>query len=369
MARNPLQELRLPLGTFTDARPHPSHGGNPYSDDMRYDVITRFQLGMPLECPELDTLRHQVPPAYPSMQTCTRYVQQYQALGHFQLKRATGNHEARREVEGEDWNRLALIRMTHPQATIDHVRAFLFNMDPTKAPISPANIVKAEYILNLRMKRSSTTCERAYWPINLHKRHLFWTANYPLGRADIRTQDMIDIDECGLKIEATNPRFGKCVSWERCWQEGAYNRDRKLNLLMAISADQAMNMEWHDMWQQSEGGTTFFRYYVFIERIIEWLAQNQQGRSFCFTADNLNVHHDQRILHLIERHGHKYLFRAPYWAIDGPMEYIFNSVHVHLLMNYGEVNDLDELENVTDTIIANLGNFVRYFLHCNFPNT
>ena len=54
MAQNPLQELRPPLGTFTDSRPHPSHGGNPYSDDMRYDVITRFRLGMPLECPELD---------------------------------------------------------------------------------------------------------------------------------------------------------------------------------------------------------------------------------------------------------------------------------------------------------------------------
>eukprot|EP00956_Cyclotella_meneghiniana_P027963 scaffold64090_cov91-Cyclotella_meneghiniana.AAC.1 len=78
-------------------------------------------------------------------------------------------------------------------------------------------------------------------------------ANYPL------TQDMIDIEECGLKIETINPRIGKCVFWERCWQEGAIIV-RKLNLLMAISEDQAMNMEWHDMWQQSEGGITFFRY-------------------------------------------------------------------------------------------------------------
>ena len=60
------------------------------------------------------------------------------------------------------------------------------------------------------------------------------------------------------------------------------------------------------------------------------------------------MHHDERILDLIESNGHKHFFRAPYWAIDGPMEYVFNSVHVHLLMNYGEVDDLDELENVTD---------------------
>jgi hypothetical protein len=179
---------------------------------------------------------------------------------------------------------------------------------------------------------------------------------------------MIDIDECGLKIEATNPKYGKCVSWERCWNDGAYNRDRKLNLLMAISADPVLDMEWHDIWAQEFDGTTVYRYYVFLERIIDWLAQHYPNRIFCFTADNLNVHHDANICDLITRSGHRYLFRAPYWAIDGPMEYVFNTIHVHLLMHFGEVQDLDELENVTDTIIANMHDFLRYFLHCNFPN-
>lgn len=232
----------------------------------------------------------------------------------------------------------------------------------------PSAIVKAEKLLNLTNKRSSTTCERAFWPINLHKRELFWTANYPLGRADVRTQDMIDIDECGLKIEATNPRYGKCVSWERCWNDGEYNRDRKLNLLMAVAADPIINMEWHDIWRQELGGTTMYRYYIFLERIILWLADNRPGRSYCFTADNLNVHHDPNVIDLIVRNGHRYLFRAPYWAIDGPMEYVFNTIHVHLLMYHSEVHDLDQLENVTDTIIANMNDWMRYFLHCNFPN-
>jgi hypothetical protein len=38
---------------------------------------------------------------------------------------------------------------------------------------------------------------------------------------------------------------------------------------MAIAADPAINMEWHDIWKQEEGGTTVFRYYVFLERIIQ----------------------------------------------------------------------------------------------------
>ena len=97
--------------------------------------------------------------------------------------------------------------------------------------------------------------------------------------------------------------------------------------------------------------------------------QNDLNRIFFFTADNLNVHHDPNICDLITRNGHRYLFRAPYWAIDGPMEYIFNTIHVLLLQHYGDVHDLDELENVTDTIIAGMSNFIRYFLHVNFPNT
>jgi hypothetical protein len=84
---------------------------------------------------------------------------------------------------------------------------------------------------------------------------------------------------------------------------------------MAIAADEQINTEWHDMWQQNEGGTTFYQYYVFIERILQWLTQYRPNSSYCFTSDNLNVHHDQRILDLIERHGHKYLFRAPYWIL------------------------------------------------------
>ena len=68
---NALQHLRAPLGTYTVAGPHPSQGGNPYID-FRYDVITRFQLGLPLDSPELNLFREQFPPAYPSYQTCER---------------------------------------------------------------------------------------------------------------------------------------------------------------------------------------------------------------------------------------------------------------------------------------------------------
>ncbi len=68
---------------------------------------------------------------------------------------------------------------------------------------------------------------------------MFWDLNYPHGRADVSTRDMIDMDQAGMKIEATNPHYGKVVLWERCHIDGAYNRNRKLNLMMAVTADLA----------------------------------------------------------------------------------------------------------------------------------
>ena len=137
-------------------------------------------------------------------------------------------------------------------------------MDPTILPYSPSQIVRAEHLLDLRMKASSTTCETAHLPINVNKRNRFWNCDYPFGRANIRTIDQIDMDKAGFKIEAANPKFGKTVSWLRCHLEGQYNRDKKVNCMMGISADPAYDMEWHDIWPQEEGGTDIYRAYIFL---------------------------------------------------------------------------------------------------------
>lgn len=362
----PHRRLRRPLGTFQEDKKHPSWGGNAYSQEVRGEVMTRYMLGLPLETPELQQLRAVY--AFPSMVSCERWIKQYHALGHWNPKEPTGNHEAERQVLGQPLVRLALYRLVHPETSVAHVQAFLFNMDPTVPPYTPQAIIRAEKLLDLCRKASSTTCERAYWPINLHKRNMFWDWDYPFGRANVSTRDMIDLDESGMKIEASNPSFGKSVSFHRCHFEGAYNRERKLNLIMAISADPDYDFEWHEHWEQEEGGTNLYRMYTFIEGIINQLAIDRPGRSFCFTMDNLNVHHHPILLDLITSRGHRYLFRAPYWSVDGPMEYIFNAIHTHLLMHFRGIEDLAALGNRLDVIIPQLNGFLKYFLHVGFPD-
>ena len=146
-------QIRRPLGVFIDESPHPSWGGNAYSLDTREEVITRWFLGLPLESPELEVLRDVY--AYPSYQTCLRWIERFRLFGHYRPMYATGNHEAERDVRGQGLVRLALYRVVHPEAPISHARAFLFNMDPTVAPYCPSAVVRAEQLFGLRSKVSS----------------------------------------------------------------------------------------------------------------------------------------------------------------------------------------------------------------------
>jgi hypothetical protein len=75
------------------------------------------------------------------------------------------------------------------------------------------------------------------------------------------------------------------------------------------------------------------------------------------------------VLNLNTGAGHCYLFRAPYWFIDGPIEYVFNTIHTHLLLFFTKIHDLDQLENCLDEINNDMGVFLQYFFHVGFPDT
>ena len=55
---------------------------------------------------------------------------------------------------------------------------------------------------------------------------MVWNENYPNGRVDDSTRDMINMDQAGVKIEATHPKYAKGFFWERSHFDGSYNRDK-----------------------------------------------------------------------------------------------------------------------------------------------
>ena len=82
-----------------------------------------------------------------------------------------GNCEAMKTMRGQSLVYLALFCVVYPAATINRARAYFFNMDPmVGVPFRTAAVVDAEHLLGLKRNASSTTCMRANWTIDMHKR-------------------------------------------------------------------------------------------------------------------------------------------------------------------------------------------------------
>ena len=94
--------------------------------------------------------------------------------------------------------------------------------------------------------------------------------------------------------------------------------------MFAISGDNANCMRWIEIWMN--GGTTTIRFYDFIKKISIDLDANFPGQSFLFTMGNLKVHKNPIILSILHNIGHRYVFCAPYWPVNGAVEYVFNTV-------------------------------------------
>ena len=178
---------------------------------------------------------------------------------------------------------------------------------------------------------------------------------------------MIDIDEAGFKLNDKDRKRGKVTRQKRADARGMYKKGVKgTNLLMGISGDAQDPFEFHQMF--SEGGTDLWSFFCFMEDFIEWLDLNRPNETFCFTMDNLNVYKRPLILDMIEDAGHRIVFRAPYWSCDGPIEYVFNTIHVKLLMNDTGVKTTAALEEEIDDIIFGMvdASFHPYFRHVGF---
>ena len=257
--------------------------------------------------------------------------------------------------------------MVRPKAYLHEIRAYIHNRNQTVMPYSDAQIHRAEQRLGIFTKVASSTSNEAYRPINLNRRADYWREAYPLGVNDQDTKYMIDIDEAGFRLNDKDRKRGKVTSQKRADARGMYKKGVKgTNLLMGISGDAQDPFEFHQMF--SEGGTDLWRFFCFMEDFIEWLDLNRPNETFCFTMDNLNIHKHPLILDMIEDAGHRIVFRAPYWSCDGPIEYVFNTIHVKLQMNDTGVKTTAALEKEIDDIIFGMvdASFYPYFRHVGF---
>ena len=82
--------------------------------------------------------------------------------------------------------------------------------------------------------------------------------------------------------------------------------------------------------------------------------------------DNLLVNTNVYILAEILARGHRYVFRAPYYPVDSPIEYVFNTIECALAYQMHEIETVADLNVHVRAIVRLMPNLVNYFTNCGY---
>jgi transposase len=104
----------------------------------------------------------------------------------------------------------------------------------------------------------------------------------------------------------------------------------------------------------------------FIQEILDDIGPGTPERRRCFLMDNLITHRHPIIAQMIMAAGHRIVYRAPYYPVDGPIEYVFNTIQQELAYRMHYITDMPTLHGHINAIVASLDDFQSYFLHCGF---
>ena len=84
--------------------------------------------------------------------------------------------------------------------------------------------------------------------------------------------------------------------------------------------------------------------------------------------DNLISHHNPLTLTEILAAGHRFVFRAPFWPVDGPIEYVFNTIEMALSYRMHEIRTVNYMDAHLRAIIRGFPAFVNYFTNVGYNN-
>jgi hypothetical protein len=67
--------------------------------------------------------------------------------------------------------------------------------------------------------------------------------------------------------------------------------------------------------------------------------------------------------------GRRLAFRAPYYPVDGPIEFVFNTIQGMLRLQMNQINDEASLTHQLVAAINGIPTFAPYIIHCGFWRT
>jgi len=104
----------------------------------------------------------------------------------------------------------------------------------------------------------------------------------------------------------------------------------------------------------------------FIQTIVIELATIVPNRRLCFVMDNLQSHQNQQMSTIIIVAGHRLMFCAPYYPVNGPIEYVFNTIQGVLRIHNDVIIDDSSLINELRLAITAIPSFEPYFINCGY---
>ena len=336
------------------ALPHPSVGGSRgYSVPMREDQIWSSQHGFPTRASH-------------------RSIRRWHNRLHPYL--ATGN-KAKNEIVGLEQYLMILFLLAWPDARLDEIIAFIANAG-TGRIYRRSQVTRRLKELGLTMKVGSTEARQASLPVNLFKREQFWTMPPPFGVHGCERRRLIDVDECGIELMRSNRKYGHCSSGIRVVKPGHYSKDTKLTLLLAVEPGDP------DLEPQVQGSTANPRRWLRVlikpgtttidfNNYLRFICNNlndarpegvEGNESRIFLWDNLSSHCSPIIHQTIEgEFGHTIIRRPPYKPADAPIEYVFCQLVHELQSRTFDINNVPELINAIQNIVASLNGFDNTF--------
>jgi hypothetical protein len=330
---------RVP-SVYRSVRPHPRKGGS-----QGYDIAFRTS--------ELGLAQRGLQPTTASRRSIFRWRRRLVSYVKSGCAQRCG-------INGVNMYHLCVYRLVYPKANLDEVRRFIFeNAPPSSVKVfTRSEVSEAETRLSLTHKRGSTTAHQALDPVVLHRRSLFWTRPYPLGCFGIPLHRLGDFDECGIYLQVANRNHGKAYVNVRVREFGPYGHDEKWTLMMLIMASGFKHFFFDKV-----SGTTKKRFRDFTQSVIPRLVG--MGGITCL-MDNLESHFDAQAWAMFRAAGNRFLPRAPYWPVDGPIEYVFNTIECELRQRLYKIRSDADLCREVLNIISSLSNLGKYFVHCGY---
>ena len=149
---------------------------------------------------------------------------------------------------------------------------------------------------------------------------------------------------------------------------GAYKNGKKWNILLAVSGEDAANgvpaRRWEDVWLV--GGTTAHKMLQFVTTILNDIGPANGNNFYVFTMDNLNSHKNRAVVALIHLYGHGIVYRAPYWAVDGSIEFVFNTMLTFVRGKMYQIMNGNDLVAAIYQSIQSIDDFASYFENVGF---